>query len=98
MGRHWCSMDEISLFNKMTSFAKAMAVQIAAGCPIANEEEQKKRRDICGGCPSLMHEEYRCGECKCYITIKASLKTSKCPLNKWPDLMKKEKSSENKDL
>lgn len=87
----------MSIFDQATSLAKALAIQISAGCPIASEVEKKERHEICGGCPSLMKEEYRCGECKCYITIKASLKTSNCPLGKWRDLMKEE-TGENKNM
>ena len=87
----------MSIFKDVVSITKALAIQIAAGCPIASDKEQEERHDICENCPSLMREEYRCGECKCYITIKASLKTSNCPLGKWRDLMKEE-TGENKNM
>ena len=82
----------MSIFDQAASLAKATAAWVSAGLPLADKDEQKERHEICGGGPSLMREEYRCGECKCYITIKASLKTSTCPLNKWPDLMKEDKN------
>ena len=86
-----------NIFDQATSLAKAMAAWASAGLPLADRDEQKERHEICGVCPSLMCEEYRCGECKCYITIKASLKTSNCPLGKWRDLMK-EGTGENKNM
>ena len=82
----------MGIFQNAASIAKALAVQISAGCPIAGKEEQKERHDICENCPSLMKEEYRCGECKCFLLLKVPLKTSVCPLNHWPNLMKEDKN------
>lgn len=86
----------MSIFKDAASLAKALAIQIAAGFPIASKEEQEERHKICQSCDELNTEEYRCKICNCYIQIKASLGTSKCPLNKWPDLMNKENNNENK--
>lgn len=81
-----------NIFDQAASLTKAMAAWASAGLPIAGKDEQKERHEICGGCPSLMREEYRCGECKCYLLLKVPLKTSTCPLNRWPDLMKEDKN------
>ena len=69
--------------DKAVSFTKAMAVQIAAGCAIAGKWQQKERHDICGQCPFLLKEEYKCGVCKCNLFLKIPLATSECPKQYW---------------
>lgn len=91
-------MSSPSIFTQLFTLSKAVLTQVAAGCPQSVDEEIERRSKICSECPSLMKETYQCGECKCFLKYKIPWKTSKCPLNKWPDLMKKEKSSENKDM
>jgi len=41
------------------------------------------RMDICRVCPSWEHTSNRCTECGCQMRVKASLKSSECPLKKW---------------
>ena len=72
-----------NIVNQAASFAKAIAIQVAAGCPTADKDEQKKRHDICGTCPLLDIENYKCKKCGCKLHLKIPLGTSKCPLGKW---------------
>lgn len=69
--------------NQTASFVKAMAIQIAAGCPMATEEEHNRRKEICNQCEFLIKKDYRCGVCKCYLSKKIPLETSKCPKGYW---------------
>ena len=41
------------------------------------------RMDICMVCPSSEHTSNRCTECGCQMRVKASLRSSECPLKKW---------------
>jgi hypothetical protein len=83
--------------DKATSFAKAMAAQVAAGFPMANKEEQKGRHDICAKCPFLVREGYRCGVCKCFLEIKVPLATSYCPKGYWGPIVKNTEIEEDKN-
>lgn len=72
-----------NIVNQAISFTKAMAVQVAAGCPIADKDQQKERHDICGKCPFLVKDGYRCGVCSCKLSLKIPLATSHCPKGYW---------------
>ena len=41
------------------------------------------RMDMCMVCPSWEHTSNRCTECGCQMRVKASLRSSECPLKKW---------------
>lgn len=77
--------------DKATSFAKAMAVQIAAGCPMCTKEEQKERHEICTKCPFMITEGYKCGVCQCYLSLKVALATSECPKGYWGPITESKK-------
>lgn len=76
-------MSEPNIISQLFSFSKAVIKQVAAGCPAASDEAIKKRAETCSACPSLNKEEYRCGECGCYLKYKIPWATSECPLNRW---------------
>ena len=88
----------MSLFKDAASLAKALAIQIAVGMPMASKEEQLERHQICGQCPLLSETEYRCTVCNCWLDYKVPLRTSVCPKGQWPDLMSKGNDNENKNL
>lgn len=50
---------------------------------LAEDDEKKKRLKICAGCPRLFKPTYTCKECGCFMRVKTTLKTAKCPLKKW---------------
>lgn len=72
-----------NIINQAASFAKAMAVQVMAGCPTASKDQQKERHDICGQCPFLVKDGYKCGVCSCRLALKIPLATSYCPKKYW---------------
>lgn len=45
----------------------------------------KERLAICSTCPEAYETlgRIRCGQCRCFMEIKAFLKASQCPLKKW---------------
>ena len=63
--------------DKAASFAKAMAIQVAAGCPITEKYDQLERHKICQSCDKFNQKEYRCNVCSCFLKIKIPLATSK---------------------
>jgi hypothetical protein len=50
---------------------------------IASKEVKKQRLDICNACDKFIAETSQCGECLCFMNIKAALSRSKCPIGKW---------------
>lgn len=78
-------MKETSIFTQLFTFSKAVTTQVLAGCPVVSDEEIKKRAEVCSICPSLNKEEYKCGECGCYLKYKISWATQDCPLGKWEE-------------
>jgi heterodisulfide reductase subunit A-like polyferredoxin len=73
------------LKNSATAAARA-AGAISEGKELkVSDEEKEKRLAICNSCP---HKEEligqpRCGACGCFLKLKASLATEKCPKDKW---------------
>ncbi len=47
-------------------------------------DETQARLDICKTCPSFNGS--RCRECGCFMKTKTNLRSSTCPLDKWPKL------------
>lgn len=46
-------------------------------------QEQKRRYNICLECKHRIIAIDICGQCYCYLPLKTSLKSSRCPLSKW---------------
>ena len=42
-----------------------------------------QRMQICKRCPSYQPTLARCKECGCFLGIKARVKSTECPLDKW---------------
>ncbi|NLE23847.1 MAG: hypothetical protein GX625_00665 [Clostridiaceae bacterium] len=58
-----------------TLFGKTMKVK---NIKTVNEDEYKKRIDICMSCESLLYDT-TCRYCGCIVQIKAKLQNSTCP-------------------
>ena len=48
-----------------------------------NNEQAKKRLEICNGCEFFNKSAERCTKCGCNMAIKTYLKAEKCPIGKW---------------
>lgn len=48
-----------------------------------SDEEQKRRIEICNGCPNLFKPTRSCKLCKCFVDLKTKLQSQKCPIQKW---------------
>jgi len=50
---------------------------------LADDEEFKRRLEICRGCDRFEPRLSRCLECGCFANVKAKISFMKCPLEKW---------------
>jgi hypothetical protein len=72
---------------KVRNFAIAAAGHVAAGMPMASDEEIIRRHDICLGCEHLV--DNACTQCGCPVVrlrgyvSKLSWADSECPVGKW---------------
>lgn len=72
---------------KVRNFATAAAGHVAAGMPMASDEEIIRRHDICLGCEHLVDDA--CTQCGCPVArvrgyvSKLSWADSECPVGKW---------------
>jgi hypothetical protein len=72
---------------KVKNFAVAATGHVAAGMPMASDEEIIRRHDICLGCEHL--QDNACTQCGCPISrvrgyvSKLSWADSECPAGKW---------------
>ena len=72
---------------KVKNFAAAAAGHVAAGLPMASDEEIIRRHDICLGCEHLV--DNACTQCGCPVArvrgyvSKLSWADSECPVGKW---------------
>lgn len=76
-----------SLLAKAKNFAVATAKHVAAGMPMATDEEIRRRHAICTGCE--FYKDHACLKCGCPINrekkylSKLSWADSECPVGKW---------------
>ena len=79
--------DAPSFLTKVKNFAVASAKHVAAGMPMASDEEIIRRHDICQACEFF--RDNACQKCGCPIVrakqyvSKLSWADSECPVGKW---------------
>ncbi|ANS03396.1 hypothetical protein [uncultured Mediterranean phage uvDeep-CGR2-KM19-C269] len=49
----------------------------------ATEDVRKERLAICESCPFLFKPTFTCRKCMCFMKIKSSISSMRCPDNKW---------------
>ena len=57
------------------------------------KEVKDSRLQVCNSCDRLYKSFSVCGECKCFMLVKATLPDSSCPLGLWDKSEQTEKSS-----
>ena len=67
--------------NALGAIGRATLSFISPSNTFVSEEEQDKRKDICGKCEFLVNN--RCSKCGCYYSLKIKLATEKCPIELW---------------
>jgi len=81
------SSDAPGFLEKVKNFAVAAAGHVAAGMPMASDEEITRRHDICLKCEHLVNNA--CLQCGCPISrvkgyvSKLSWADQHCPIGKW---------------
>jgi hypothetical protein len=79
--------DAPSFLAKVRNFAVAATQHVAAGMPMASDEEIIRRHDICTGCEFF--KDNSCQKCGCPVVrakqyvSKLSWADSECPVGKW---------------
>lgn len=73
-----------TMLEMMASAASAAAGFVASGGKRVPDEVFTVRAAICKECPAHEPGLNRCGECGCFLSLKAWLPKEKCPLDKWP--------------
>lgn len=67
---------------------KAMLSFTFSGFRFVPRDEYQRRLDICTACENRGDERvrgnpHRCGECGCFVAVKAEAKAWQCPIGKW---------------
>ena len=82
----------VSIMQKAVNFATATAQHIAAGSPVASDEEIASRFAICQGCEH--YDGKACSKCGCPVVrekaylSKLSWADQSCPVGKWGPIPK----------
>ena len=69
------------ILQQIANFAVAATQHVAAGMPMASEEQKIARLTICRACDFF--ENGGCRLCGCSMDIKAGWKEQSCPIGKW---------------
>lgn len=64
------------------NLAKSLAAHVADGAGKASQEQFEARLAVCSLCDQRRDD--RCVVCGCFIDKKAAMRSSVCPLGKWP--------------
>ena len=74
---------EPSLTARAWNLTRALASFVADGMRTVSKPEYEQRLRICDSCDRRRHN--KCLECGCRLSLKATGRAFKCPLNKWPE-------------
>ncbi len=65
------------------NFSVSLYNYINSGFQHVDENTKIQRLEICKTCEKLNSITYQCNECGCFLPIKTSWATERCPLGKW---------------
>ena len=51
---------------------------------LISKKRYNQRMSTCLDCPFYQTKYNKCKKCGCFLILKAALRDTKCPLNKWP--------------
>jgi hypothetical protein len=77
---------EATLFEMVGSFGRALrdeAVAVIKGEQKKGRAEENRRLAICNGCNFFRAKRQRCAKCGCFVSLKARMRTGRCPIGKW---------------
>lgn len=78
--------NEPGLIRKAANFSVAVVRHAADGGRNVTDEVRLARLIVCADCPAFDPNKIACRErkCGCRLKTKASWRSEKCPLDKWP--------------
>lgn len=68
---------------QIKNFFKSLQLHTMNSFKNVSEETKNARLEICKSCEFFNESLYQCKQCGCFLNIKASWATEKCPLDKW---------------
>jgi len=71
------------VFTLAKNFGSSVVNHLADGMKKVDDVTFTKRIEICKSCDQYDANQNRCNNCGCFLNIKASWNSEKCPLNKW---------------
>jgi hypothetical protein len=69
----------VGLFKAVTDEIHAAA----AGEPRVAPEEAARRLGVCAGCSDFLAASQQCARCGCYMPLKSTMRSQRCPVDKW---------------
>ena len=74
----------VELFNRLRgSVKRTIETFIEEGRIMASPEVREKRLKICSSCRFMNDTHTRCKACGCYVELKSSLYSERCPMGYW---------------
>lgn len=68
---------------EVVNFANSFYNHARDGFKKVEDSIYNNRIDICKSCEYFDSEDMRCKNCGCFLDIKASWNSEKCPIDKW---------------
>jgi hypothetical protein len=68
---------------KITDFAESFGKYAKTGFKNVSPEKKAERLNICNSCEHFINLTKQCGICGCFLSLKASWASEKCPTDKW---------------
>lgn len=72
-----------SLLQQMGNAVVAGIKYALNGFKNVEEEEIKRRMEICQQCPFYDKEQNKCSKCGCFMKFKSMMESEHCPIGKW---------------
>ena len=88
-------MDITELFNRAKNLTNSTINHAVNGFINVNEKVKQERLDICRSCDKFNSQNTTCNECGCFLNIKTSWASEKCPLDKWLALTSDQMTASN---
>ena len=81
--------------SKITSFVTSVVTHAKNKFQNVSPDLKSKRLDICKSCDKFNSQNTTCNECGCFLNIKTSWASEKCPLDKWLALTSDQMTASN---
>lgn len=75
-----------SLIQKAQNFATSVVNHISNGMIKVSDPIKEERMAICRACPLFNSSNKTCNKCGCFLEVKTSWASEKCPEGKWDEV------------